>query len=536
MTKSISRRSFMKYGATAAYALALFEGYASKARAQSTSLPVAQKLLFVISAGGGASITDSFMVRKQSEVPDASRFICYPDEFVVDDAASGLRALDLPQNFRDYLGGIGLGTNYSQSTFLNKFKGDLSVLTMEGTSVNHLVAQKRSMNGFGINKNRTLLEELANRHGQSLLLPSVNMTTGGYLEDGGDPKLPEAARQEIVADARFFSLSTDGVRGLIGAPGAPPRAATTDATLSRTRDLMARARSVRDQLDDGSTFGRTFQCSPLRQKLLKRRRGVNLDMETASLITNLTLLAENDLPNILGPGFAPLSTFGLAPAPGTEDVRRAFDPVGLPGFDPGTRIFVDTLLAQAVLAFLLARFGLSCASAFGPQLTADVNILNVNPPLSFDFSHQSHVAAQSVMWSRVLDVTDKLVTLLKATDCGDGSGDTMWDRSTVYIATDFGRDKVRNAPNQALDGGAVSTGHHLANGNVILSPTLRPGVYGGVDPTTLETFGFDRTTGAPAPGTKMREGDIYSAVCRSMGISGASAFQDQIDLPCLDRA
>src|SRR6185437_4653324 len=107
----------------------------------------------------------------------------------------------------------------------------------------------------------------------------------------------ERAQQEIVADARFFSLSTDGIRGLMGAPGTVPvttpspaqTAPVDDATLKRARDLLSRARGVRDQLDDASTFGKTFQCSPLRQKLIARRKGVNLDMEAEALITNLTL-------------------------------------------------------------------------------------------------------------------------------------------------------------------------------------------------------------------------------------------------------
>ena len=534
-----SRRSLLKMAGTAAYALAAFEGIATKARAQTSGAPVAKKLLFVISGGGGASIVDSFMCVKRSEAADPDNFICYDDAFVTRSLPNGIRALDLPQDHRSYLGGFGVGTPYAQSTFVDRMKDDLAVLTMEGTSVNHLVAQKRSMNGFGINANRTLLEEVAARHGQDLLLPSINMTGAGYLEEGGDPTLPEHARQQIVGDARLFSLSTDGLRGMVGAPGTDPsdnkqHAPVGDATLKRARDLMSRARGVRDALDDASTFGKTFQCSPLRKKLLERRKGVNLDMEAEALITNLTLLAENDLPDIIGPQFPPLSAFGLAPAPGTEAVRRTFDPNGIPGLDPGTRIFIDSLLAQACLSFLLAKFGLSCSIAFGPQLTADVNTLDVNPPLSFDFSHQSHVSAQSVMWSRILDVADKLATLLKATDCGDGSGETMWDRSTIYIATDFGRDKVRNTTGQPLNT-PISTGHNLNNGNVILSSSLKAGAYGGVDKSSLLTFGFDRSSGAPAPGTVMREGDIYSAVLRSLGWKGKDAFPGQIDLPCLDR-
>ena len=306
---SSSRRSFLKMAGTAAYSLAMFEAFAKKARAQTAApLPVANKLLFVISGGGGASIVDSFMCVKQSEVTsDPNAMIAYPDNFVSVDAATGLRALSLPQDHRNYLGGFGVGTPYDQATFLSRFKDDSAVLTLEGTSVNHLVAQKRSMNGFGINNDRTLLEEVAARHGQSLLLPNINMTSGGYLEQGTDPTLDERARQEIVADALLLLALHRRLARPRGRARHQPRghvAAGAGRARRRrhprpcARDLLARARGVRDQLDDASVFGQTFQCSPLREKLRARRNGVNLDMETRSLITNLTLIAENDLPQI----------------------------------------------------------------------------------------------------------------------------------------------------------------------------------------------------------------------------------------------
>jgi uncharacterized protein (DUF1501 family) len=129
------------------------------------------------------------------------------------------------------------------------------------------------------------------------------------------------------------------------------------------------------------------------------------------------------------------------------------------------------------------------------------------------------------MWSRVLRVVDGLVDLLKAEP--DGAGGTLWDRSLVYIATDFGREKFRPA-----DAPTYGTGHHLNNGVVMVSPLLKGGrVYGGVDPATLLTFGFDPTTGAPAPGTLMREGDVYAVIAAAMGVdyAGRRAF------PCLVR-
>jgi uncharacterized protein (DUF1501 family) len=112
----------------------------------------------------------------------------------------------------------------------------------------------------------------------------------------------------------------------------------------------------------------------------------------------------------------------------------------------------------------------------------------------------------------MLAAIDGLIDLLKAEP--DGEGGTLWDRSLVYIATDFGREKVRPA-----NADEFGTGHHLNNGVVMVSPLLKGGrVYGGVDPTTCLTYGFDPVTGDPAPGTLMREGDVYAVIAGAMGV------------------
>jgi uncharacterized protein (DUF1501 family) len=157
------------------------------------------------------------------------------------------------------------------------------------------------------------------------------------------------------------------------------------------------------------------------------------------------------------------------------------------------------------------------APSFSPVLSG---ITLENPPLAFDFSHNDHPSTQNAMWSRVLRIVDGLIDLLKGEP--DGAGGTLWDRSLVYVATDFGREKVRPA-----NATAFGTGHHLNNGVVLVSPLLKGGrVYGGVDPTTLLTHGFDPTTGEPAPGTVMREGDVYAVIAGAMGVDypGRRAF------------
>ena len=121
---------------------------------------------------------------------------------------------------------------------------------------------------------------------------------------------------------------------------------------------------------------------------------------------------------------------------------------------------------------------------------------------------------------------DALIALLKELDyLGDPSLGKMWDRSLVYVATDFGRSKDR--PKNAQTFGS---GHDLSNGNVLLSPMLKGNrVYGGVDPKTAKTYGWGREDGAPDSSTVMREGDVYSLVCHAMDID----FAGRKDMPGL---
>lgn len=499
-----NRREMLRFTAAASAAAAAFKPFAARAQTQ----PVADRLLFVVTATGGGSMVDSFMAVTETEAGAAAPgLIAYPDAYVTVDPGTGIRALDLPNTWRTYLGQT--GRQYLQSSFVSVHRSHMAVLTVENTSVNHIVAQKRSVTGAGIHGGRTLMEAAAERYGQNLVLPNVNMAQGGYLEPGTAVDLPGFAQQEPVADARFFSLSTDGARGVAGAPGAQPGAAASPAQLARTRALMERARGIRNELDDASIFGQTFQCSRSRRDFLNRRVS-SQQLESADLVTQL---------NLLGVLNAQLQQYGLATSPEADAARQLME-------SPSGSVFNDPFLAQACLAYLLARFGVSCAAAIGPSLTADIATLNVNPPLSFDYSHTNHVAAQATMWSRVLDVVDKLITLLANTPVGTG---TMWDRSVIYLATDFGRDKQRLTSGAQLPGN-TSTGHHLNNGAVILSPLIRPGLYGGITPTTLLTHGFNVTTGAAAPGTVMREGHLYSAVAQALDIT---AFPDFIAMPCL---
>jgi hypothetical protein len=520
----LNRRDALRFGASTVAALAAFESLSLEARAQaSISAAPADKLLFIITATGGGSITDSFLPVRESEVlaagADPSEMICYDDSFVVERAVPGdaasphrLRALDLPFDFgggpnAGYRAGLaGPGTQYLLSQFLDAHLGDVAVMTVENTSVNHFVAQARAVTGAGVDGGRHMGERIAEVYGQSLPLPFVNMSTGGYLEPGS-ARIPGYARGEAVVQPQFFALGTDAMRGMVGAPGAALGQAAVDGALDRGRRLLARARAVRDDLDRTSLFQQTFQCSPLLQKVLSDRRFAATDIEPAELVKNLFFLTE------VNP-----EAFGLSlteDAAGIRGLVEAMPSLGGPQRNPRS-CFTDPFLSQVVLAYLLAKFGYSTAVSLGVPFSADVANIDVNPPLSFDFSHNNHVAAQSIMWARVMDGVHKLITLLQQTPVAGGG--TLWDRSLVYVASDFGRDKVRSSPGTPLVEG-TSTGHHLNNGALLVSPLLRGGrLYGGIDKGTLLTHGFNQLTGEVEPSRVMREAHVYSAVCQALGV------------------
>jgi hypothetical protein len=95
----------------------------------------------------------------------------------------------------------------------------------------------------------------------------------------------------------------------------------------------------------------------------------------------------------------------------------------------------------------------------------------------------------------------------------------MWDRSLVYIATEFGRDKKRPA-----DSASWGTAHHLNNGSVLISPLLKGNaVYGGVDPKTCLTYGFDPVTGAPDKNRVFNESDVYSVIAQALNLDVPAA-------------
>ncbi len=482
MTTRFSRRSFLRAGVGASALGMLPIGCGGE-----TTGPVATttggKLLFVVAASGGASIVDSFLPVAKTDGRGGN---AYDPDQLAQPAGSNLRCVaPLDNHFMQ----MKMGNGYPQPAFLERHMRDLAVVTADGTSVNHLVAARKSLTGDGINRGRTLGEACALEHGASLLLPNVNMAGQGFIEPGSD-EIPIWARAEPVSDPRLFAFATDGTRGLKGAPSAA---------------LVARARGFRRKLEDASRFTQTFEGSELLREYRDQRDLILPRLEEMNLISQLLLYQK---------GEAPLDEYGLESSPKLQQLLSTFP-----------RMATDPFEAQAALAFLLTRFGVSCSVTIGLSMSPNFDGTDriTNAQAAFDWSHIDHRGTQNAMWSRVLKVVDGLIGLLKAEDhLGDPALGKMWDRSLVYVATEFGRDKV-------AEGGSA---HHPNNGAVFVSPLMRGNrVYGGVDPNTCHTYGFDPVTGAPDANVRMTEGHLYSAAAHALGIP----FPGRVDMPAVVR-
>lgn len=479
-TNKLNRRQFVARGAGLTLgasfgggALALGEKHA---HAQGAADP---RFLIVIGAAGGASLIDSVLAIRESEAATPATLNCFPDSEVLDVSDSPFRAVNIS---RDSVGAIPLRFTAVQSNIIQKHKDDLMVVTQTGTSVNHRIAQKRSLTGNDAFRGRTLQESVAATYGESFPLPNVNMGIDGYLEPGIDPDLPSWARAEAVADATLWPLSLHGNRGLKDLPA---------------EAHIERARSLRNQtLDENSAFGKRFaQSSVLRRYQALREKMPGL--EAQNLIERL-----NVFPDI--PPSLPLTEYGLTPSADTAAVRSAF-----------SKYLQDPFEAQAALAFLLLKNRASVSVTISPSFNVllDTAAATVsNPPLAFDFSHQSHRAGQAVMWQRVLSVTDRLIDLLKSEEYENGS--SFWDRTMIYIATEFGRTKQR--PSNA---DTFGSSHDLNNGFLVFSPLANGNrMLGGVDPNTGLTYGFDPTSGVADVGRTMEEREIHAGLLHALGV------------------
>lgn len=493
----LGRRQLLTLGAAgvAAASAASLIGRDRTARGESSPKVVApedRKLLFVFCAYGGASIIDSFLPVAESEVgsPElAATLNVFPDDLVAQPAGSNIRYVKLLDDYSFY------STPPEMASLVTRHGSDMVVVPHNVSSVNHTIGQQRSLNGAGIHRGRTIMEAMALRYGGGLPLPSCNMAIDGYARHGADPSIPQEARHEMIAAPRLFASGTHGYRGLSGVPA--------------EAGILA-ARKVRSELDERSLFARTFQRSPKLARYLRSREETALSLEQAEMIDKLLLLDPSELDD----------KYGVKPSELVTSLLDRFPHLG-----------EDDTQAQVVLGFLMAYYGMSTSVTLGhkpdPVLLSDGSI--VGTPIAFDFSHNLHRIVQSIMWGRTANLLDQLIDLLKTYDyLGDPALGKMWDRSLIYVATEFGRDKIRSS-----GASQWGTSHHMNNGALLISPLLKGNaVYGGVDPTTALTYGFDPQTGEADKNRTLYESDIYSLIAHALDIE----FPERVDFPAVVRA
>lgn len=471
-----------------------------EARAQDASDP---RFLIVIGASGGGSIVSGPLAIRASECATPDTVDCFPDALVRGWDDSPFRAADISGSG---IGQIPASFSVTPSDVIGRRREDLMVATWTRTSVNHAIGQKRAVTGNEAWRGRTLQELVAWQYGLDSPIPNVHLLAGsGVTERGTDGTVPLYARGQLVANPGVWPLSLDGTAGLEH-PVDPA--------------VLAAIRKVRNERFEPATrFDQVYTNAP---RLLEWReiRGTPQErIEGLSLINKL----------LMPQGGIDLDAFGLNASPAAQNVLATFPSVG-----------ADPLESQAALAFLLLKYRVSVTVTLGPSFdfifdptaeggdeTLPLNSVK-NPPLSFDVCHQGHRSGQAVMWSRLYRVIDGLIALLKAEDFGDGT--SMWDRTMIYVASDFGREKHR--PSGAED---WPTGHHLNNGVMVFSP-LVPGntLLGGVDPNTGLTYGFDPRTGAPETGRTMQEAEIFSGLLGALAVDTSGSGLP--DMPAMRRS
>ncbi|MFK7825790.1 MAG: hypothetical protein AB8G05_16675 [Oligoflexales bacterium] len=475
--KILSRRDILKLGSSASLLsmTASLPGIGPSLLAQGTQKP---KYLFVIACSGGASILDSFLAQTQGPTAFSEQQIVIPE-------GSNIRCVTPLNN--SIQGAIPLGNGFSQANFLAKHKDDMVIMTQEVSSVNHIIASKRSISGNNINSGRTLTEAMAMQYGNGFLIPNTNMAEGGYAEHGDDESVPAIARTQPIADPLMFAFATSGFQGIKG------------SLLSGSELDMAR--KLRLELEAMSQTNKYYMQSSKVRTYLENRANLIDTLEKGNTMSKLMLFNDQSIN---------LGDFGIKLSESFIMLAEKFP-----------NLSSDPLEAKVALAYLLAKEKISCSVTVAPGQDPNISAEgSPNTPIAFDWSHVDHRGAQNSMWSYMLKSTDALIDLLKTTDIdGDPANGKMWDRSVIYFATEFGRDKISSG----------GSGHHLNNGSLMISPLFKGNtVYGGVGSEGI-TYGFDPLTGTPDPNRVMREEDVYSAVASALDID----FDGRTDLKVL---
>ncbi|NRA46217.1 MAG: hypothetical protein HRU09_14785 [Oligoflexales bacterium] len=472
--KILSRRDLLKLGSSASLLsmTSSLPGIGPSLFAQAAQKP---KYLFVIACAGGSSILDSFMAQTSGPTAFGEQQISIPQ-------GSNLSCV-LPLD-NSIQGAIPLGNGFSQETFLNKHKDDMVVMTQEVSSVNHVIAAKRSISGNNINSGRTITEAMAMQYGNGFTIPNANMAGGGYSEDGDDESVLAAARTQPIADPLMFAFATSGFQGIRGSLSGPE---------------LEIARLLRTDLEGMSQNHKFYMESSKVKTYLSNRANLLEALEKGNTMSKLMLFNDQSVN---------LAEFGISLPDSFTMLAERFN-------------LADPMESKVALAYLLAKEKISCSVTIAPGQDPNISAEgSPNAPIAFDWSHVDHRGAQNAMWSYMLKSTDALIDLLKATDIdGDPANGKMWDQSMIYFATEFGRDKVSSG----------GSGHHLNNGSLLISPMLNGNaIYGGVGNDGI-TYGFEPQTGIPDPNRMMHEEDVYSAVAMALGID----FDGRTDLKAM---
>jgi hypothetical protein len=458
------------------------------------------RFLIVLGAAGGASIIDSALAIRASESATPDTLNTFPDQLVQGIEGTDIRAVDLT---REELGAIPYSFQSNQSDFVRKHYQEMMVVTTERTSVNHAIGQRRAVTGNEAWSGRTLQEIVANEYGGDFAIPNAHLSAGSAFTDRGtDPTLPAAAFGEPITDPLLWPLALDSRKGL-----------------SRQFDpgRLNKARALRGRLEDRARFNQVLGEAERIKFWRHLRQGPREAIEAQDLINKLLLMPDSEE--------YPLAESGLTGSDAAQKAREKF-----PLYDE------DPLEAQAALAFLLLKYRVSSTVTLGPSFSVqlrdgmwidDPGAL-LNPPIAFDFSHQGHRSVQGLMWQRMYKIADGLIDLLKSEEYADG--ESFWDRTVLYVATDFGRSKTRPANSDEF-----STGHDINNGVMLISPLVNGNtILGGVDPDTGLTYGFDPYTGEPDPGRTMEEAEVFAGILQAMGVDTSEAGLG--DIPAMRKA
>jgi len=439
--------------------------------------PAEPRFLLNVCGLGGASIQDAFMAVRASEAGANAPYInTFPDAWV--ERIGPFTAVSIPP------GDVaGFGGDSIQPEFVRRHGGEMLVYTHRASSVNHPIAQQRVLNGDRAWLGRTLPEAVAAHYGDAFPLANVNMAMSGFAEHGSDPSLPSWARAISVTDPWMFPLALSGHLGL-SRPWAGSEVQRMRA--ARARIVEAHSELLRTNVDD-----------PMWTQWREHRDRLAL-LESAGAVEKLNINPSTDE--------RPFDDFGLPTSADLPRLQAAFP-----------RLAQDPFEAQAALAFLLLKHRLSVSVTISPapqQLRIGREVVNASS--AFDAAHGVHRPNQALMWTRILRVADRLIDLLKA-EPYNGAGESLWDRTVLFMPTEFGRGQYRpeNAP-------IFGTAHDLEGAQVLVSPLANGGqVLGEVDRQSGRLRGFDpeaSTSVVDASRTGISEKETYAGVLHLLGV------------------